>query len=80
LRRGLISKPFNTISLADGDELAFRALMDMGSGKRPAGIDTGRMSAGDAAQYLWARFVWRLPKLEGEPPTRICRLAHQIVD
>jgi len=48
-----------TISLADGDELAFRALMDMGLGKRPAGIDTGRMSAGEAAQYLWARFVWR---------------------
>ena len=33
--------------------------MDMGFGKQPAGIDTGRMSAGEAAQYLWARFVWR---------------------
>ncbi len=39
-----------TISLADGDELAFRALMDVGLGERPAGIDTGRMSGGEAAQ------------------------------
>jgi len=49
-----------TLSLADGDELAFSALMNMGVGKPPAGVDPNRMTAENAAAYLWGRFLWRL--------------------
>jgi hypothetical protein len=49
-----------TLSLADGDELAFSALMNMGVGKAAEGIDPRRMTAAEAAAYLWARFLWRL--------------------
>ena len=48
------------LTLADGDELALTALMDMGIGQRSRDIDTKRMTAEQAAQYLWSRFLWRL--------------------
>ena len=51
------------LSLADEREgLALTALMNIGLGasRLPPGLDPRRMSAGEAAEYLWGRFLWRL--------------------
>jgi hypothetical protein len=51
--------------LSIGDEqdgLALTALMNMGLGtsRLPPSLDPRRMTAEEAADYLWSRFLWRL--------------------
>jgi hypothetical protein len=52
-----------SLTIADEREgLALTALMNMGLGasRLPPGLDPRRMSAEEAAEYLWRRFLWRL--------------------
>ena len=43
--------------LSQGDELQFQAQMAMGIFKHEKAFDMKRLSADEAAQYLWERFV-----------------------
>jgi hypothetical protein len=49
-----------SLTMAEGDELALATLMNMGIGKTPPGIDPRSMSASEAGTYLWFRFLWPL--------------------
>jgi TIR domain len=49
-----------TLSLADGGDLALSAIMNMGVGRQGPDADPSHMSPQDAGRYLWSRFVWGL--------------------
>jgi hypothetical protein len=50
----------DVLTLSTGGELTLHATMNMGLGHADEGLDVGRLSPDDAAEYLWRRFTWGL--------------------
>jgi hypothetical protein len=51
------------LTLTDArEDLALRAMMNMGLGasRLPPGLNPNRMTAEEAAEYLWCRYLWQL--------------------